>query len=409
MRGVLHQYDDPLDLIWLSCAEACGLRIRRSSDVFASYDGAGTLTLCLPGDFDADDSVAQLIFHELCHGLVAGTVGRSAPDWGLQDAEDAAALVQEHACHRLQATLADRYGLRPLFAVTTEHRPYWDSLPLDPLAPGVDPAIAGARRGFQQALVGPWAVPLADALARTQRLAALLRQVPLPTSSLWRWTSDLHVTGHPLWRPERERRDRAETDGTATSRAAACSRDAFVVAQCGDCAWAFTSADSAYSNTAAGQLRCRQAAATAPALTPALQACVRFEPRLAMQDCGRCGACCREGFDRVEVVAEDLFGKRYPQWVAAEPFAPHIPRPKGRCLPLVGDGSAEAPYRCRVYPERPRACREFPPGGAACLVARQRVGLSAGGGPLPLPPTQGAPGELVGCLGTGAPLDGLDD
>jgi Fe-S-cluster containining protein len=33
-------------------------------------------------------------------------------------------------------------------------------------------------------------------------------------------------------------------------------------------------------------------------------------------------------------------------------------------------------FTCRVYDDRPRACRDFEAGGRHCLVARRRVGLS---------------------------------
>ena len=39
------QYRDPLTMIWTGTAQAMGLRIERSAEVFASYDGEGTLTL----------------------------------------------------------------------------------------------------------------------------------------------------------------------------------------------------------------------------------------------------------------------------------------------------------------------------------------------------------------------------
>jgi hypothetical protein len=134
-REITSHYEDPLDRIWIACAERIGLSVVRGSHVYASFDGERTLTLCTRAEFDPDDSLAQMILHELCHGLVAGP-GAARADWGLSN-EDARDLVLEHACHRVQAALADRHGLRALFAVTTEWRPYWDALPIDPLRSGL--------------------------------------------------------------------------------------------------------------------------------------------------------------------------------------------------------------------------------------------------------------------------------
>src|SRR5690606_12500853 len=122
--------------------------------VYAAWDGASVLTLSTPDDFDPDDSLAQLIYHEICHSLIAGPRGRTLPDWGLSNTDDAD-LVYEHACHRLQAALAMPYGLRDFFAVTTDWRPYWDALPRDTLADGEDPAIPLAREGYRRSQLEP--------------------------------------------------------------------------------------------------------------------------------------------------------------------------------------------------------------------------------------------------------------
>ena len=337
-REVLHRYDDPLDLIWLSCAEALGFEIARSDEVYASFDGQRTLTLSTRTHFDADDSLAQLIFHELCHALVAGPRGRRRIDWGMENVDERD-LVQEHACHRLQAALADRYGLRGLLAVTTDHRTYWDALPIDPLGPGDDEAIPLAREAFERATEGTWAEPLARALTRTARLAATMRELPLPEDSVWRRTRPLHASGFPL--------------GTRDD------------ATCGTCAW---------SHGRDGRMRCRQAP-RARGLAAALPGCVRFEPTLDEARCGQCGACCREGFDRVELTRRDRVHKRHPALIVVDGFGAHLPRPDGRCVALAPTG-VDGLHRCRIYADRPRACADFPIGGEACLEARRRVGLS---------------------------------
>ena len=61
---------------------------------------------------DPDDSLAQLIFHELCHALVAGEHAFEREDWALCNL-DGRDLIFEHACHRVQAALSG-YSDRPL-------------------------------------------------------------------------------------------------------------------------------------------------------------------------------------------------------------------------------------------------------------------------------------------------------
>ena len=66
------EYTDPVDLIWLAVADACGFKVHRSNDAYASFDGTNRLTICMEDEFDPDDSLAQMILHELCHALVGG-------------------------------------------------------------------------------------------------------------------------------------------------------------------------------------------------------------------------------------------------------------------------------------------------------------------------------------------------
>jgi hypothetical protein len=319
-RRIDSRYDDPLDLVWLACARELGLEVVRSDGVYASFDGERTLTLSTREHFDADDSLAQLILHEVCHALVAGPERARRSDWGMENI-DARDLLDEHACHRVQAALADRHGLRDFFAVTTEHRAYWDALPADPLAPGRDPAIARAREAYARALRGPWSGPIAQALEQTARIAELVRATQPDANSLWARARALHESGLPL--------------GDDPAR------------RCGDCGFSFVEA---------GLLRCRKTRALPQRrgrrVSPAAQACVRFEPKLDAQACARCGACCREAFDRVDVRARDLIKRRHPQLVAVDGFGAHLARPGGSCVALEREQQG---YRCRIYAERPRA------------------------------------------------------
>jgi hypothetical protein len=172
---------DGLGLIWVATAARCGLRVVRTSESYASYDGNGILALSVAEHLDADDSLAQMVLHELCHALVMGDDAVRRVDWGLSvEGRDA---LEEHATHRVQAALADRVGMRAFFAVTTDWRPYWDALPADPLEGDGDPAIPRARAAFARATRGPWAAPIADALDATAQIARIVG--PFAGDSLW--------------------------------------------------------------------------------------------------------------------------------------------------------------------------------------------------------------------------------
>lgn len=347
-RTIHSEYQDPLDCVWIAALRKLGIELRRSREVYASWDGVGTLTLAEREDFDPDDSLAQLIFHELCHLLVAGERGRGLLDWGL-DNTDTRDLVFEHACHRVQAALAGAYGLREFMAVTTEWRDYWDTLPADPLAECEDPALPIARLAHARAEREPYATVLREALEQTSAIAQVVRACA-PPRSLWSQTRPLHPSGFLQAR---------EAGNT-----------------CGGCAWS-------YRRPGEARLRCRQTksdAAPGAVVGTDLPACERWEPPFDDATCGRCGACCHRGFDLVQVSRLDPFRQRYGHLLQSDGRRAWLPRPDGRCVLLSGDGTA-APYRCDVYAERPRSCRLFEVAGDACLVARKRLGLreAAGG------------------------------
>lgn len=181
-RVVSDRYLDPLDVVWVRTAERLGFTVDFSDEVYASYDGKGKITLSTVPDRDADDCVAQMIFHEICHGIVQGPENEAVLDWGLDP--DAVDPTPEHACVRMQAALAQRYGLRGFFGVTTDWRPYWDALPADPLAEDGDPAVPVAREAWVRALSGPWSAALHDAMTATAAISAAVR--PFAQSpSLW--------------------------------------------------------------------------------------------------------------------------------------------------------------------------------------------------------------------------------
>lgn len=331
------RYDDPVDLVWRRCAARLGMRLVRDPDVFASWDGRGTLSVCPESEYDPDDSLAQLVFHEVCHALVQGAARRTQVDWGLINTDDRASAVAEHACHRLQAALADRHGLRELLAVTTDWRPYWDALPDDPLADGDDPAIPLAVAAWPEAVRGPWSGPIDDALRATAQIADAVRDVA-PEGSLWSRTRPRHPVA--AW-------------AVATPGRAAHGLT------CGSCAWGHEGV-------------CR-ATEGSPAVAPDAPACVAGEPVLRLEDCGACGACCREGFHAVEVAEGDPFAHAHPELLVHDAHGAHVPRPGGRCRALTQERGL---WRCVAYAVRPRSCRAFAVAGEACLEARRRVGLT---------------------------------
>ena len=348
-RSIDHRYDDPVDLIWIRAAEDLGLTIRRSSDAFASYDGKGTLTIAQPCDFDADDCLAQMIFHELCHWLVAGRNAIQLSDWGLSNIDDSD-LVYEYAAHRLQAALSAPFGLRNFMAVTTDWRPYWDALPEDPLKDGDDPAIGIAQEGAHLARLEPFKSVLQRSLSATAAIADAVRSVSQP-SELWSLTRARHRLGSLM----------AEDEDL----------------KCGSCAWAIAKESSQSSKAELTCLQHKETSPRASAVDSSEKACERWERRFTIEDCGECGACCRQGFNLLTVAPTDPFLKLYPDLVQLRDDGEHcVGRPDGVCVALSGDGSQSNPYRCRHYADRPENCADFEVGGEACLQARRRVGLS---------------------------------
>jgi predicted aminopeptidase len=168
-RSIDRRYQDPLDRVWIASAESMGLSIVRSDAVYASVVDGAILTLGAAETLDADDSVAQMIFHELCHALVQCGDDESAwmrRDWGLDNRSERDA-PRERATLRLQATLAERHGLREFFAPTTEYRAFFDALPADPLADAPPPELGLALDGLRRARGRPFSPHLDDALVAT--------------------------------------------------------------------------------------------------------------------------------------------------------------------------------------------------------------------------------------------------
>jgi hypothetical protein len=362
-RTSQHRYVDPLAQIWLDAAARIGLRVVRGAEAYASTDGNGTLTLAVAEALDPDDSLAQMIFHELCHSLVQGLESFDRPDWGLENVDDGDAW-REHACLRLQAVLAGRHGLRRFLAPTTDYRGFYDALPADPLAPRRDPSVVAAVLGLQRAEDPPWAPALAEALAATAAVAGAVAALRPPATAsgapdgalptLWNEVAPrpaLHPTGRPLH---------------PAAIAGGCAE------RCGGCGWHYQAGPGRPVD------RCQQ---TGDRIDPSWPACERWEPA---PDCQECGACCREAYQSVTITRRELVRRRHPEMVVDRGSYLELARSGERCAALEGGAAAvgadgrlaTTPYACRIYADRPRTCRDFTAGSDHCLTARRRVGLS---------------------------------
>lgn len=357
-RQPTHYYEDPLSIIWLNCAQRVGYRVLRSREVYASTDGRGTLLIAADDQFDPDDNLAQMIFHELCHALVEGESGEQSLDWGLDNTRMGNPW-REHACLRLQAWLAGEFGLRRFFAPTTDFRvTFWEHLADDPFAA---PAESGGRRersciagriGAWRASQPRWETALRDALAATAQIALLLPRAPMGALA----GDDSSLT--PLWDTVSEGLPAAHPMGHARVSAFLAGKT------CEGCAWSFSSRK---------HLRCQHnPRVRLPEWAPA---CSRFEPREEL-DCQTCGACCREAYHSVEVSSRDPVNRSHPELILTRDTHRKLRRDGNRCAALSGGRTSVEPYACEIYAERPRTCREFTRGSGHCLDARRRVGLS---------------------------------
>jgi len=346
-RQVTHRYVDPLAQVWIGAARRIGLSVVRTADAYATTDGRGTLALGDDATLDADDSLGQMIFHELCHSLVEGEDSFARPDWGMDwgmDSTEDAQDWREHACLRAQWVLAGRHGLRAVFAPTTDYRAFWDGLSGDVLADRSDRSVVAAIAAIRRAEHPPWAPALGEALAATARIAAEAARfagAAAPADpgapTLWRGVAPTpapHPTGLPA----------GDADAT-----------------CATCAW---------RRDHRGGARCRQADAN---VDPAWRACERYEPAL---DCQACGACCRAAYHSVEVARRDPVVRAQPAYIEDRGAYLELRRAGDRCAALLGGTAEEPRYRCAIYEDRPRTCRDFTLGSAHCLTARRRVGLS---------------------------------
>ena len=306
------------DGIWIAAAERLCVPVvrgERADDPYVHWDGQ-KLHIAADEHLDDDDTVAQLVLHELCHSLVQGPEAMWLADWGLDNTTDRDE-VRERAAVRLQAHLLGAYGLRGVLYPTTVVRAFFEGLGDDALFPAEDESSRLARSAAVRAAQVPMRDVLQEALEATAVAAGFARH---------------RKSGFPL------------AGGEKT---------------CGSCA----------ARSATGL--CRQADKRV-FVRESDAACTRFEGPL---DCLACGACCRSAYDLVPVRARDRVVKKHPDLVLRrDDKYLQLRRTGDRCAALAGP--AGGPFSCTIYEDRPRTCSDFEQGGRHCMDARRRVGLS---------------------------------
>lgn len=178
-RPILSRYVDPCDAVWLSTATRLGLYIRRSPLVFSATDGSGRLQLSTRDDLDADDCLAQMLLHEICHWCTNGVETFSERDWGF--ALDGPTDPREHAALRLQAWLGDLEDLRAFFGPTGIYRQYYERIPADPTEPidssDWEAAVCGMAASAIERIQAP---PFAPVVQEAVRATAAMRRTLSP-------------------------------------------------------------------------------------------------------------------------------------------------------------------------------------------------------------------------------------
>src|SRR3569623_609335 len=303
---------DAITSLWMSVAAEAGWQVIRTTDAYASSDGAGRISIGVDEVLDADDAPAQLIFHELCHALTQGPDTWSRPDWGLSNA-DTRDVVAEHACLCVQVLLSAPFALVSAMAPTTEYRTYHDGLDANEIAASDEAAPSRARA----ALALPGNAKLRDSHIRGQMATrAALNETVLPAER----TLDRHPMGF-AWGPAEQ--------------------------SCGTCAWFYR------GGRGPAVERCRQSArgeGDGERTTSSARACERWE---APVDCQACGACCREAYHSVTVSVRDPVVGKQPDLVVRHGHRFEIRREGPRCAALDDRRAAPVPslplFSCGIY------------------------------------------------------------
>ena len=132
--------------------------------------------------------------------------------------------------------------------------------------------------------------------------------------------------------------------------------------QCAGCVWHFVGGRGPAVD------RCRRHGNRRVA--PDWPGCSSFTASL---DCLTCGACCREAYDAVEVGRRDSFVRSHPERVVEVDGRLNVERAGRICGCLEPENGT---WPCAVYSDRPKTCRDFESGGANCVDARVRLGIT---------------------------------
>lgn len=168
-----------LDDAWTAFLHQLGARLHRTDDCFVAWIGTEpTLWVAHDHDLDHDDTLAQIILHELCHHWVEGPQSWNEDDWGLNNQTDED-LYREYAALRLQAALLQTPNLRAHLQPTTDHRWFYEALQNAPLDDPVDAAtdarsIAAAHQGWARWQQWPQRPHLQALLDKSDSLLASL-------------------------------------------------------------------------------------------------------------------------------------------------------------------------------------------------------------------------------------------
>lgn len=342
-------YLDPLDQIWISVATEFGLTLMRDASTYASTNGNGLLTIATTDCLDSDDCLAQMILHEVCHGLTEGEASFGKADWGLPNMPDQvneSTKIREHACLRLQAALTRPYGLDQLLAPTTEFRAYYDQLPENPiqsLSLVQDPACMIAQEALQLARKAPYHQILRKALSKTASIHQMMKNLSFPSSkipSIWKTAPPplLHPSLFPFSKENKEH---------------TCQTCAWFQQQKGECSKSKVFFESN------------------PKISKHSSACVMYEKSL---DCQSCAACCRDFFELVPIRKTDTILKKAPFLIQKQDNRFFMRREHKKCVALEHLNSQS--HHCSIYQDRPQTCQDFTQGSQACLLARQKTGIS---------------------------------
>ena len=132
--------------------------------------------------------------------------------------------------------------------------------------------------------------------------------------------------------------------------------------QCSDCVWHFVGGRGRPVD------RCRRHGNRR--VVPDWPGCASYTAEL---DCLTCGACCREAYDAVEVGPRDQFVRSHPDRIIEVYGRLNVCRLGSICGCLE---PADGTWPCAVYEDRPKTCRDFESGGANCVDARVRMGIT---------------------------------